>query len=294
MIRRRYVGIDFHTGNIRLAVLGKKWRKGGLLLGGQVHKPGVSLAASSLGGISAGEKKQLAGWLREVLLPLTGNEKRVGLSLPDRYGSILTLAIENFTRMPGEGREVVGWQLKKMLPGRPELHFDYQVLRREADGTARLLVVAAEKEKLGLYENLTMEAGFTPTFISFYGLSLYRHWRYRLDPEGNAILVALHDEGIHFQVYRDGVLEYYKSRATGVEPVHKIQELHRIVAGYGREPSGRARHRLFLHTDRPAERALLDSLGELFGCKVQVLEGSADSPPLLAAAVGTAECMMGG
>lgn len=291
---RRYVGIDMQCGEIRIVSLRRRWRKGGQLVGSHICPiPGGSLP-EDLRKLSSAHRQALITTLHEALLPVVFKERRVALSLPDHCGYVMTLDIDRFPRLRGEGKEVVAWQMAKLLPGLSELHFDYQVLTRAAGGAVRLLVIAAEKEVVGVYENLFREAGFMPQQIGFYGLNVYRHWRYRLDPEGDAILVSLNQEGIVVQSFRDGVLEYYRARAVGSQVSRQVQELHRIVAGYGREFSGRGRFRAYLHVDKPVEQAALEALNECFGRRVQLLEGHADSPPALAAAFGAAERMMMG
>ena len=294
MKSRRYVGIDMQRGEIRAVSLRKRWRKGGQLVGSHICTiPGDSIP-EDLRQISPGARQALIKTLHEALLPIVIKERRVALSLPDHCGYVMTLEVDRFPRLRGEGKEVVAWQIGKLLSGLSELQFDYQVLTRSPGGGVRLLVIAAEKDVVAAYENLIRQAGFIPEQVGFYGLNVYRHWRYRLDPEGDAILVSLNQEGIVVQSFRDGVLEYYRSRAVGGQVSRQVQELHRIVAGYGREFSGRGRFRAYLHADKPVEQAAQEALNECFGRKVQLLEGHADSPPALAAALGAAERMMMG
>jgi hypothetical protein len=51
---------------------------------------------------------------------------------------------------------------------------------------------------------------------------------------------------------------------------------------------------LFLHADRGVERSVVEAINECFGRKAEVLEGHGDSPLVLAAALGAAECLMMG
>ena len=291
---RRYVGVDMQCGEIRVVALRRRWRKGGQLVGSQISSiPGGSFP-DDIRRISPSFRQLLVTTLHDALLPVVFKEHRVAISLPDHCGYVMTLDIDKFPRLRGEGKQVVAWQIGKVLPGLSDLQFDYQVLTRSAGGSVRLLVIATEKEVVRCYEELIGAAGFIPVHIGFYGLNVYRHWRYRLDPEGDALLVSLNQEGIIVQSYRDGVLEYYRARAVGGQLSRQVQELHRIVAGYGREFSGRGRFRAYLHCDRPVELAALEALNECFGRKVQLLEGHAGSPPALAAALGAAERMMMG
>ncbi len=291
---RRYVGVDMQCGEIRVVALRRRWRKGGQLVGSQICSIPSGSFPEDLRRISPSFRQTLVTTLHDVLPPVVFKERRVALSLPDHCGYVMTLDIEKFPRLRGEGKQVVAWQLGKVLPGLSDLQFDYQVLTRSGGGSVRLLVIAAEKEVVSCYEDLFGQAGFIPEHIGFYGLNVYRHWRYRLDPEGDAILVSLNQEGIIVQSYRDGVLEYYRARPVGGQLSRQVQELHRIVAGYGREFSGRGRSRAYLHADKPLEHAALEALNECFGRKVHLLEGHADSPPALAAALGAAERMMMG
>lgn len=291
---RRYVGIDMQCGEIRVVALRRRWRKGGQLVGSHICSIPGGPIPEDLRQISPASRQTLVTALQDALLPIVNKERRVALSMPDRCGYVMTLDIDRFPRLRGEGKEVVAWQIGKLLPVLSELQFDYQVLTRSAGGAVRLLVIAAEKEIIGEYENLISQAGFIPKHIGFYGLNVYRHWHYRLDPEGDAILVSLNQEGIVVQSFRGGILEYYRARAVGNQVPRQVQELHRIVAGYGREFSGRGRFKAYLHADKPVEPGAQEALNECFGRKVQLLEGHAGSPPALAAALGAAECMMMG
>lgn len=292
---RRYIGVDLHDKEIRVAALRRRWRKGGQLIGQQVLATPGSLgpAAEAQPGATY-EPAQLAS-LRDTLMSLALREQRVAVSLPDRFGYVLLLEIDSFSRSRREGREVVAWQIGNLLPGLSDPHFDFQVLRRSPGGAARVLVVAIEREVLRRYENLLQQTGFVPGYVGFYGLNLYRFWRYRLDPDGDAVLVSINEDGVILQSYRDGVLDYYRARAVGGQVSHQVQELHRIVAGGGQEFAGRGRFRIFLHVDQPLQPETEEALNECFGRKVQVLEGHGGCSPALAAAVGAAErLMMGG
>jgi Tfp pilus assembly PilM family ATPase len=294
MTWRRYVGVDIHDTQLRIAALRKRWRKGGLPVDGRVVDLQHSLEPARLRELDSGQRTGLLAALHDAIQTVAVGEKRIALSLPDRCGYVLPMEIEGFPRLRGEGMAMIDWQLKKLLPGCSGLQFDYQVLKREPGNPTRLLVIAAEKSLLGLYQELLQDAGFSSVHVSFHGLNLYRHWRYRLDPEGDAILVVMTEDGVNLQIYRAGRLEYYNSRRTGAESDRQVQELHRIVAGYAREFSGRIRHRLFLHADRGVERSVVEAINECFGRKAEVLEGHGDSPLVLAAALGAAECLMMG
>lgn len=291
---RRYVGVDMQGSEIRVVALRRRWRKGGQLVESQIRPMPGGSSIEDFRRLTPSSHQDLVSSLREALLPVVAKERRVALSLPDRCGYIMTLTVDRLSRFPGEGREVVAWQLGKLLSGISDLQFDYQVLRRSPGGAAHLLVVAAETKVLRWYENLFYEIGFIPEHIGFYGLNVYRHWRYRLDPEGDAILVSMNQEGLIVQSYRDGTLEYYRGRAVGGQVSRQVQELHRIVAGYGQEFSGRGRFRVFLHAEKPVESATQEALNECFGRKVQLLEGHAGCSPALVAALGSAERMMMG
>jgi Tfp pilus assembly PilM family ATPase len=294
---RRYIGVDMRGNEIRVAGLRRNWRRGAELLQSRVKKiMPVPISGDSLKEMSQTTEQALVKSLRQVLTPVTQNERRLALSLPDRCGYVMNLKLERFSRSRKEGMEVVMWQVRKLLPAISDLQADYQVLQRSATGSVRVLVVAIEKRLLGLYENLIREAGFIPEYVGFYGLNVYRHWRYRLEPEGDAILVIMNEDGIILQTYRDGVLEYYQARAVGGQDARQVQELHRIVAG-GRSQhfSGLGRCRVFLHAEKAVEAATLEALNECFGRKLQILEGDEENPPALTAALGAAECvMMGG
>jgi Tfp pilus assembly PilM family ATPase len=295
MTRRRYVGVDIHDDEIRIAGLRRGLRRDGQALVSRIESVPGLLGAKDLKGMDPSAEQSLVASLREVLQAVALKERRVAVSLPDRYGYVMNLQLDSFSRSRKEGMEIVMWQMHKLLPGLAELQVDYQVLQRSSGGPVHVLVVAMEKQTLGLYENLFHKAGFIPEMIGFHGLHIYRHWRYRLDTEEDAILVITNEDGIIVQTYRKGVLEYYRARAVGAQVAHQVQELHRIVAG-GRahEFSGLGRCRVFLHADDTVAPATIEALSECFGRKVQVLEGHAHISPALAAALGAAECLMMG
>lgn len=294
MNRRRYIGIDLHDGNMRVAGMYRRWRKGAHLFASRIESMPMAMMLEALKQASPDAEQMFIKSLHKLLLPIAPNERRLALSLPDKCGYVMTMDVAGFTRSRKEGREVVAWQLRKLLPGLADLHFDYQTLKRAAGGNVHLLVVAIEKQVLDRYETLFQKAGFILQTVGFFGLNVYRHWRYRLDPEGDAILLSMNEDGIIIQTYRDSVLEYYRAGAVGSQISHQLQELHRIVAGCAQEFSARGRARVFLHADKPVKGATLDALNECFGRKVLLLKGHGHISPALAAAQGAAERMMMG
>ncbi|ABA88926.1 type II secretion system ATPase PulM, putative [Syntrophotalea carbinolica DSM 2380] len=294
MKRRRYIGIDLHDGNMRIAGMHRRWRKGAQLFASRIENMPKDMTLESLKQASPEAEQVFVNSLHKLLLPIASKERRLALSLPDRCGYVMTMDVAGFTRSRKESREVVAWQLRKLLPGIADLHFDYQVLKRTGGGKAHLLVVAMEKQALDRYETLFQKAGFILHTVGFFGLNIYRHWRYRLDPEGDAILLAMNEDGIIVQTYRDSVLSYYRAGAVGSRISHQLQELHRIVAGCAQDFSPRNRARVFLHADRPVDETTLDALNDCFGRKVLLLTGHGHISPALAAAQGAAERMMMG
>lgn len=294
MNRRRYIGIDLHDGNIRVAGMHRRWRNGVQLFDSRIENMPSDMTLEALKHASPATEQAFIKLLQKLLLPIVLKERRLALSLPDRCGYVMTMDVAGFTRSSKVGRELVAWQLRKLLPGLANLQFDYQVLKRAAGGNVQLLVVAMEKQDLDIYETLFQKAGFILQTVGFFGLNVYRHWRYRLDPKGDAILLSMNEDGIIIQTYRDSVLSYYRAGAVGSQISHQLQELHRIVAGCSQEFSARGRARVFLHADMPVEGTTLDALNECFGRKVLLLKGHEHIPPALAAAQGAAERMMMG
>jgi hypothetical protein len=160
-----------------------------------------------------------------------------------------------------------------------------------------------EEAVLRQYEELLAEAGFCPVQIGFHGLELYRHLRYRLDSEGDAVLLVLNGEGITVQYYQHGILEYYRFRPVGGQWQEQVRELHRLLAGCRRDLPGILRAGIFLYREGTIHEDLLVALTECFNRPVQVMDGSGREAgkapgtgemPALAAALGAAERLMTG
>jgi type IV pilus assembly protein PilM len=303
MNRRRFLGIDVRPGAMCAVALLQRLRQGPRLAGGQGCDLSDGLLRPGRHEANIRVPRAFVSAVRELLRPLADGERRVALVLPDHCGYTLVLSVDSAFRTRREGRDILAWQLGNLLPGAASLELDFQVLRRSADGSLRVLVVAVEEAILGQYEELLAEAGFCPVQIGFHGLELYRHLRYRLDSEGDAVLLVLNGEGITVQYYQDGILGFYRFRPVGAPWQEQIRELHRLLAGCRRDVPGLLRARIFLYREGTVSENLLAALAECFNRPVQVMDGAgreggkalADGEvPALAAALGAAERLMTG
>ncbi|HEY6874435.1 MAG TPA: pilus assembly protein PilM [Geobacteraceae bacterium] len=151
--------------------------------------------------------------IRGTYLKLLAGTSRISVSLPDAIGRVVLLDLETRFKTRDEGADMIRWKLKKHFPiDINEMHLDYQVLQERDSGEISMLVSLISRQVLNQYEELLAEAGLEPNRIDFTMFNMYRFFSGRLEIAENAALMAWHDGMISIMVFRNGLLDFYRSK----------------------------------------------------------------------------------
>jgi type IV pilus assembly protein PilM len=147
---------------------------------------------------------------------------RLSLTLPDTVGRIMMLDVEGRFKSRAEGLDIIRWKLKKNLPfDIADTHLDYQQLSVRENGDMALMVALVSRVVISQYEELLMEAGFSPARIDFNSFNLYRAFENRLSPQDDLTLVTFYDNTLSIMVFAAGLLEFQRvkeiSSSRGVD-----------------------------------------------------------------------------
>lgn len=305
MIKRNYLGLDIGGGELKAVSLRRKG-KGSALAGGRVLSLDGETMKPSVREANILDMRRFADALHEVLDPLAGTEDRLGLSLPDATGRILLTEMETAFKSKDEGIEILKWHLKNNLPvdGR-DIQLDYQVLERSESGRYRLVVGLMARKVLEQFEELILQAGYSPVVIDFHTLNLYNYYRLRLDLGDNFVLVGIEGHTLALQYYQGQALSFHRSREVGTDPGQVFQELSRSLVGCQEDFASFRRANIFVHSDWQERKSLMEALKSAFGreeiffldphlerLSVTPLEISDERAMALIGAVGAAERMM--
>jgi type IV pilus assembly protein PilM len=156
---------------------------------------------------------QFSATIREAWLRMLTKEKRVSLTLPDSIGRILLVDLDTRFRNHQEGMDVIRWKLKKSLPfDIAQAHLDFQVLAEREDGSLSTLVSIIGRDIISQYEQCLEAAGLEPCRIEFTAFSLYRLFAERIELADNSGLALLHAGTLVLMLFRDGVLDFFRSK----------------------------------------------------------------------------------
>lgn len=305
MIKRNYLGLDVVVGQLKAVALRRKG-KGSALAGGRVMALGEEIMRTSVRDANILDMRRFSDALHEVLDPMAGTEDRLGLSLPDAVGRILLTEVETAFKSKEEGVEILKWHLKNNLPvdGR-EIQLDYQVLERSESGRYRLVVGIMARKVLEQFEELILQAGYSPVVVDFHSLNLYNYYRPRLDLGDNFVLVGIEGDTLVLQYYQGQSLAFHRSRDVGMDPGLVFQELSRSLVGCQEDFASFRRANVFVHSDWQERAPLMAALQSAFGKEeiffldphmerlfADPMEISDEQAMALIGAVGAAERMM--
>jgi type IV pilus assembly protein PilM len=305
VIKRNYLGLDIGGGELKAVSLRRKG-KGSALAGGRVMSLDGDTMKPSVREANVLDMRRFADALHEVLDPLAGTEDRLGLSLPDAAGRILLTEVETAFKSKDEGVEILKWHLKNNLPvdGR-DIQLDYQVLERSESGRYRLVVGLMARKVLEQFEELILQAGYSPVVIDFHSLNLHNYYRLRLDLGDNFVLVGIEGHTLALQYYQGQALSFHRSREVGTDPGQIFQELSRSLVGCQEDFASFRRANIFVHSDWQERESLMEALKSAFSreeiyfldphlerLSATPLEISDERAMALIGAVGVAERMM--
>jgi len=262
MLFRNYLALDISQEGLSAVSLRRRGR-GIALMGGRNLRFGEGVFSASAKEPNVLERERFRAFVTEVLDPLSGQEERVALSIPDGAGRLLLLDLDTPIKSKREGVEVIKWQAKETLPGDPSaFHLDYQVLQKDESGRSRVLAAFVAKDILRQYEDLLAEAGYHVSLIDFHSLGVYNFYHSRIDLGENFTLVGVEGERLFFQYFEGKTLTFH--RAKGIEKDSKslFQELSRTVVSCRETFPAFRRAAVFLHADRDDAQEILRSCFE--------------------------------
>ncbi len=151
-----YITADF----VRLAAVTKN------------HKPGIIIREyetplSPIGGV-----EEVSRSLKNLARENKVFAEHLILGIPRSQISMRHLSFPSHS--DGEIRRMVHYELANLFPYKPEeLVYDYSVIQKEADGSSRVLLAAAQKEAVLAHINLMRLAGLTVDAIEISTASLF-------------------------------------------------------------------------------------------------------------------------
>ncbi len=305
MFSRNFIGLEVRRQGLRAVSLKRKGRRR-VLCGGQTLQLSEGLVAPMARELNVRDPQRFVESLKEVLLPLAGREERVALCLPDAAGHIFLLDVDTPFKNRQQGRDIIRWQLKDILPDNyRNLALDYQILAERESGIRRVLVSVIDQTIRQQYEDLLSEAGFSAALIDFQSLQIYNCYRTKVDFGSDFIFVALNQRQLSLLSVQNGILDFHRSKAGMVSAEAVFQEINRSLVTYRSGHSTFARSVLYLQTDWDDSQQLKDAVGSAFDRQVHSLPSpletlagqdhlnlSQSDAAGMAAAIGVAESLM--
>ena len=303
MIYRNYLGLDIQPEAMRAVSL-RRSGKSTALAGGRLLGMEEGVLTPSFRNPNIGNIQLFIDNLHEVLDPLSGNEERISLALPEQCGIFLLAEIETILKSRAEGVDVLKWQLREKLPEDVDLQLDYQILSRDETGRQKVLVAGIAMDVLRQYEEVLAQAGFGAELIGFRSMALFNYYRPRIDTGDNFVLIQVDESSLNFQYYLNGTLVFHRSRQVGRDIENIYREINRSLAGEKDKLSGIHRAAIYLHTSREEQDEIQGVVNTLFSSEPVLLKPALEKmsrEPLtltdrqsasLVTAIGAAERLM--
>jgi len=221
-----------------------------------------------------------------------GRMTRASVVFPDAWTRMLPVDFDSLPESDSAARDMVGWKLKKLLPGlTAELTIVFGQMSPAAEGK-RLLVAATPAETLQSIERAFESAGVRIGALAPASLVLFEGFSPTLAARasGDYALVHRTSDSFVLVVARDGTPIFFRQRATEEEGDHN-QEIRLSLSYYAEKLQGAGLSAVFLHDEEPAQEPLADSFpivpqpltGDLFHADAAFDERVAARPELLAA-----------
>ena len=222
-----------------------------------------------------------------------GRLSRASVVFPDSWARILPVDFDSLPGSAEAAREMVGWKLKKLLPG---VTADLEVIFTEMSPVGdqkRLLVAAAPADTLRSIESSFDEKGVRVGSLAPASLALF---------EGLAPMLAGRSAGdyalIHrapgsfvFVVARGDAPIFFRQRPSETEEEGHEQELRLSLSYYVEKLKGEGLSALYVHDAAPGEELPMEAFpvpgqrvsGKFFGADLTFDERLAARPELLPA-----------
>lgn len=212
--------------------------------------------------------------LRRLMDRLQTREKRVALSLPDASGRVLLVNLENRWSSREEALEMINWKLRKMISWEAiELQIDFQPLSSTGELNNQLLVAAIARPIIEQYEELLLQAGLQPDWISFFGLNLARAFEEYLCSASDVCLVYWQDHTLGTLFFQQGVPVFYRTKQLPPEQSDQdriAMECTCSLLAYRQQFPGTTLQKVLLYAAHDSHDSALREL--LAGCFEQPLQ----------------------
>ena len=139
--------------------------------------------------------------------------QRVAVSLPDAVCRIMLFDLEGRFKSRTEALDLIRWKLKKSIPlDISDTHLDYQQLSVRENGDLALMVAVVSRTVISQYEDLIIEAGFSPARIDCNTLNICRLFDRRLSLQDDCILISFYGSTLSIMFFVDGIPEFIRSK----------------------------------------------------------------------------------
>ena len=306
MFRRTYLGLDICQEGLRAIAVQRRGRST-FLTGGQLLQFSEGVIQPSTRELNVLKPELYIESLREVLLPISKNEERVALSIPDAAGHTFLLEVDTPLKNRQQNIEILKWQLKETLPeGYRDFSLDYQVLSEQESGSKKVLVSVIDNKVLQQFETLMEMAGFNATLIDFHSFQLYNCYRSKTDLGDDFILVGVGGGNLIILGFQGKILDFFRVKSVAFDPEKVFREINRSLVTYRNEHSLTSRTKVYLHTDWPDQENLVEAVNAAFATQAHLLPGplsqlkssgqsismSGSETSSMAAALGAAERLL--
>lgn len=220
-----------------------------------------------------------------------GRLSRASVIFPDAWARILPVEFDSLPSSPEAAREMVGWKLKKLLPGiTAELELVFTEMTAAGE-QKRLLVAAAPADTLKSIEAAFDEKGVRVGALAPASLALFEGLAPVFSGKATGDYALLHRTAGSFVVMiaRGEAPIFFRQRPSEAQSEAHDQEMRLSLSYYAEKLGGRGLSAVYLHDAAPAESLPLDSLpvppqpisGKLFGADPTFDERLSSRPELL-------------
>jgi len=271
MLRRNYLGLEICRKGLRMVAI-QRQRKKIALVDGQVLEFSETVLQPEFNQPNILQPELFITSIQKLLAPLAKKDERIAVALPDRCGQLFLLDLDTPFKSRTEGREIIRWRLKDLLPDKTsQVALDFQMLEERESGQKRVLVAVMARKVLSQYENLLDQAGYAAAVVDFHALALYNSYRSNIGFGHDFILIGVDGCQLSIMIFVNQTLDFYRSRQIKLEPRQVFQEISRSLVNYRNEQPVFGTLPAHLHSDWQNREELHAAVNSAFDQEVQWL-----------------------
>lgn len=200
-----------------------------------------------------------------------GKLERASVLLPDAWFRMHLSDVSELPSRPEEAQEMVRWTLKRSLPMRPEeLRIAYQAISR-ANGSVKVMVLAAIEKTLSHVEQLFRDNEVQISLIEPIGLNIWNAVAVRETlTTADRLFFYFRKNDFTTAVFRGATPLFVRSRNLSTER-SLLQEI-RLSASYLRANMQWERVERCFVAGNQADQVLMDAIGQEFGAPVKRIQ----------------------